>query len=196
MAEQTLSIPQLIAVGLIGFFLIRWLFFSPSSNAGNRNAQASGARQTAARRVDPQQVEQVAQMFPQASRRDIQWDLQRNGGSVAATVERVLSGRLEMAPPSFQPLNLTPSPVAIATTTSRTSTPHKAKYPDLITRYNLGSRVKATEAAASSTSPAPASKQGWSQNKTERQSLMQQRKEEMILAARRKMEDKDKQKAP
>ena len=31
-------------------------------------------------------------MFPQVSRREIIWDLQRNGGSVAATSERILSG--------------------------------------------------------------------------------------------------------
>lgn len=32
-------------------------------------------------------------MFPQVGRREIQWDLQRNGGSPAATTERILSGR-------------------------------------------------------------------------------------------------------
>jgi coupling of ubiquitin conjugation to ER degradation protein 1 len=32
-------------------------------------------------------------MFPQIARRTIMWDLQRNGGSVAATTERILSGR-------------------------------------------------------------------------------------------------------
>jgi hypothetical protein len=31
-------------------------------------------------------------MFPQLNRRDIMWDLQRNGGSVAATTERILGG--------------------------------------------------------------------------------------------------------
>lgn len=30
-------------------------------------------------------------MFPQIGRREIIWDLQRNGGSVAATTERILS---------------------------------------------------------------------------------------------------------
>lgn len=39
------------------------------------------------------QVDQLQQMFPQLNRRDIQWDLQRNGGSVQATTERVLGGR-------------------------------------------------------------------------------------------------------
>jgi coupling of ubiquitin conjugation to ER degradation protein 1 len=32
-------------------------------------------------------------MFPQLSTRDIMWDLQRNGGNVAATTERILTGR-------------------------------------------------------------------------------------------------------
>lgn len=32
-------------------------------------------------------------MFPQVGRREIMWDLQRNGGSVAATTERILGGR-------------------------------------------------------------------------------------------------------
>ena len=35
----------------------------------------------------------MQQMFPQVARRSIMWDLQRNGGSVAATTERILSGR-------------------------------------------------------------------------------------------------------
>lgn len=43
--------------------------------------------------MNPEQIEQVAQMFPQLSRREIMWDLQRNGGSVAATTERILTGR-------------------------------------------------------------------------------------------------------
>jgi len=34
-------------------------------------------------------------MFPQVGRREVLWDLQRNGGSVAATSERILSGGLE-----------------------------------------------------------------------------------------------------
>jgi len=47
--------------------------------------------------VPLEKVETVAAMFPQLSRRDIEWDLQRNGGSVQATTERVLrDGRLSL----------------------------------------------------------------------------------------------------
>lgn len=38
-------------------------------------------------------IERIQQMFPQVPRRSIMWDLQRNGGNVVATTERVLSGR-------------------------------------------------------------------------------------------------------
>lgn len=34
-------------------------------------------------------------------------------------------------------------------------------------------------------------KGGWSQNKTERQALLKKRREDMILEARRKLEEKD-----
>jgi coupling of ubiquitin conjugation to ER degradation protein 1 len=149
------------------------------------------------------------------------WDLQRNGGNIAATTERILSGRgLEevschitaedlcsiatdatantvQPPQTFRP----PMPPAAASSSSqngagtRTETP-KPSQPDLIARYNLGAKLAATngeDKEASPASPSPGGSPGgkaWSQNKTERQSLMQQRREEMILAARRKMEAK------
>lgn len=92
MAEQTLNIPQLLAVILVGFLAVRWYFYSSTSSTtpGNRRPQDS---RNGGRRADPRQVEQIAQMFPQAGRREIQWDLQRNGGSMAATTERLISGR-------------------------------------------------------------------------------------------------------
>jgi coupling of ubiquitin conjugation to ER degradation protein 1 len=45
------------------------------------------------RAIDPRQVEAVAQMFPSFSRRDIMWDLNRNGGNIQMTIERLLGGR-------------------------------------------------------------------------------------------------------
>lgn len=94
MAEQTLNIPQLLAVILVGFVIIRWFFYSSSSNSNsNSNDPRPQDSRNAGRRADPRHVDQIAQMFPQIGRREIQWDLQRNGGSPAATTERILSGR-------------------------------------------------------------------------------------------------------
>jgi coupling of ubiquitin conjugation to ER degradation protein 1 len=64
----------------------------------------------------------------------------------------------------------------------------KPTYPDLITRYNLTARVSSGEDAEIASSGAR--RHGWSQNKNERQALLQKRREEMILAARRKMQEK------
>ena len=81
MADQTLSVPSLVFVSLLAVFAIRYFFFSSRTPAGPSRS----------RQIDPALIDQVAAMFPQADRRSIQWDLQRNGGSVAATTERILT---------------------------------------------------------------------------------------------------------
>src|SRR2546430_8055061 len=96
-------------------------------------------------------------------------------------------------PQSYQPV-LPPS----ASSGSVAPVTQKSAHPDLITRYNLASEVaspsvdkglEGTSGASGLTSNPP--KQAWSQNKTERHALLQKRRDEMILAARRKMEEKD-----
>ncbi|KAF2455094.1 hypothetical protein BDY21DRAFT_290299 [Lineolata rhizophorae] len=209
MSEQTLNIPQLLAVALIGFFALRWLF-SASSSGGDRNnngggvggrggvASRRGGAGGGAFRVDPAHVDQIQQMFPQLDRRDIMWDLQRNGGNIAATTERVLSGRgLEAPPPSFQPAQPAPAPRSRPAQPSTSRSPPPPVHPDLITRYNLAAKIR-EQGAASGSMPAAAEAEfgaaqrlGWSTNKDERQALLRKRREDMILAARRKMEEKD-----
>jgi coupling of ubiquitin conjugation to ER degradation protein 1 len=88
-SDQTINIPQLVIILLLGTLAIRYFFFSSNSNPGaaQNRSTASNIR---AREAD---VERIQQMFPQISRRSIMWDLQRNGGNVVATTERILSGR-------------------------------------------------------------------------------------------------------
>ncbi|PVH85996.1 hypothetical protein DL98DRAFT_511077 [Cadophora sp. DSE1049] len=192
MADQTINLPQLVLILLLGGLAIRFFFFS-STSSGSQSRNSNSASNVRAREAD---VERIQQMFPQVSRRSIMWDLQRNGGNVVATTERILSGRgLEVPPQSFQP----PLPVPASSATS-TATPAQAKplQPDLITRYNLKAKL-AEEASKSEASveeevstPTGTQKQGhaWSANKGERQALLQRRREEMIMAARKKMEAK------
>lgn len=75
----------------------------------------------------------------------------------------------------------------------------KPLQPDLITRYNLksklaeeSSRAELSQSLEEEMTPAGKQKPGqaWSSNKAERQALLQKRRDEMILAARRKMEAK------
>ncbi|KAE8450574.1 hypothetical protein EG329_006305 [Mollisiaceae sp. DMI_Dod_QoI] len=192
MEEQTISLPQLLILILLAGLAIRYFFFS-SSPTSSQTRSATSANNIRAREAD---VERIQQMFPQVSRRNIMWDLQRNGGNVVATTERILSGRgLEVPPQSFQP----PLPVAASSSvTSTASTPAQAKpsQPDLITRYNLKAKLAEEESRREnpeSVEEEPEKQrqgQAWSQNKGERQALLQKRREEMILAARRKMEAK------
>ena len=86
--------------------------------------------------------------------------------------------------------------------TPGTQTPRPADrpaQPDLITRYNLKDKISAPAIDSASSSGAEtggsgsgSGKQGkgWSTNRDERQSLLQKRRDQMILEARRKMEAK------
>lgn len=97
--EATISLPSLAFVAVLGFIIYR--YFASSSRS---TTESSG--RVAGQRFTPAQVEQITAMFPQLNRRDIMWDLQRNGGSVAATTERILGGG-GLSPVFSHPLNLT-----------------------------------------------------------------------------------------
>ncbi|RHZ46190.1 CUE domain-containing protein [Aspergillus thermomutatus] len=188
--EPSLNIPSLLTLAVVSFFVIRWFLKRDGSpDAGGSRIRGRGNI------VDPAQVEQIAQMFPQLSTREIMWDLQRNGGNVAATTERILSGRgLDMPPPSFQPaiaLPTTTAAAAAAQPSSASGASLKSDGQDLISRYNLSSRINGADATSEQSSQISTS--GWSQNKEERQRLLQKRRDDMILAARKKMEQKQRQ---
>jgi coupling of ubiquitin conjugation to ER degradation protein 1 len=103
--EPSLNIPSLLTLAVVSFFVIRWFLKRDGGpDAGGPRARGRGNI------VDPAQVEQIAQMFPQLSTREIMWDLQRNGGNVAATTERILSGRgLDMVRTGDSPICLSPA---------------------------------------------------------------------------------------
>lgn len=87
-STQTLNIPSLLLVLVLLFLTVRYFFFAPSS----RRQQPAGSLRHGGG-PDPAQVDLIESMFPQFSRREIIWDLQRNGGSMPATTERILAGR-------------------------------------------------------------------------------------------------------
>ena len=62
----------------------------------------------------------------------------------------------------------------------------------MISRYNLNSRATGDNLADVPEQPATAAaSRGWSQSKEERQRMLQKRRDDMILAARKKMVQKD-----
>lgn len=92
---------------------------------------------------------------------------------------------LSQAPPSFQPV--IPVSTNAASTAAIASVIPKAAEPDLITRYNLQSRISSKGKEKEEPSPPT----GWAPSKEKRQEILQRRRNEMILAARRKMQEKD-----
>jgi len=186
-ASLKLNVPQLAILLIVGILAVRWIF----SSSGNSTAtQGNGRPMARGFRVDPRHVDAVAQMFPQLSRRDIMWDLHRNGGNIQMTIERLLAGRsLETPPQSFQPILPPPPTPPPSSRPSQSSTSAKSPPgPNLIQRYNLESKVSVPETSEASEN---SMKPGWSNSKSERQNLLQKRREEMILQARRKMMDKE-----
>ncbi|KAH7149952.1 hypothetical protein B0J13DRAFT_660728 [Dactylonectria estremocensis] len=172
MSNEQISLPYFVAILVIFGLIIRYLFFGgPSPQQPSRSPEAFLRSREIA-------VGRIQQMFPQAERRSILWDLQRNGGNIQNTTERILAGRLDTPPPP-------PGGSANAATAALPRQPDKPAQPDLITRYNLSGKV-GTEATAEDDKKGKA----WSSNREERHASLQRRRDEMILAARRKMEAK------
>lgn len=90
MSDDQMSTPYFVVILVILGFIIRYLFF----NAGATASQAPRSPE-AIMRARELAVERIQQMFPQAERRSILWDLQRNGMNIQSTTERILAGRLE-----------------------------------------------------------------------------------------------------
>ncbi|KAL2754290.1 hypothetical protein ACRALDRAFT_1081388 [Sodiomyces alcalophilus JCM 7366] len=182
-ASQQISLPYLFVLVVLAGAILRFLFFSSNPSPPPRNNPLNVLRSREAA------VEHIQQMFPQADRRAILWDLQRNGGSVQATTERILAGRLETPPVTFQP----PPPLggnnsrATPTSTAAAKQSGKPSQPDLITRYKLHDKLKGAD---SSEGDEDRKGKGWSADRDERQASLRRRRDEMILQARKRMEDK------
>ncbi|KAK1831369.1 CUE domain-containing protein [Podospora conica] len=199
MADEQVSPTTLLILAVLTGLLVRYVFFSKPGTATGTGQRLSPAQAAQAARLRELTAERVMQMFPHVDRRTALWELQRTGGNLAVTTERILAGRMETPPVTFQP----PPPPAGTPGSSpvqghgETKPAKGPSQPDLITRYKLQDKIAAAAAAGEageSTGSAPTAstpgKKAWSANKEERQSLLQRRRDEMILEARRKMEAK------
>ncbi|KAI5366277.1 Putative ubiquitin system component CUE [Septoria linicola] len=189
--QNSINIPQIVAVVVVGFLAIRWYMSKPATPGNSSGSSGSSSRN----RIDPAKVDAVSAVFPQLDRRSIAWDLQRNGGNVEATTARVLDGRgLDNPPPTFQPR--LPTPTLVPTTTTASGRQNVAvSQQDLISRYGLQGRLessgKGKEPVLSEEQERQRRKSAWSSDKAQRAETLKRRREEMILAARRKMAEKD-----
>ncbi|KAL1879365.1 hypothetical protein VTK73DRAFT_7096 [Phialemonium thermophilum] len=198
MANEQINVPSLVVILVLSGLIIRYLFFSSPPTAPPQQQRRQPSSAIAMLRSREAAYERIQQMFPQVDRRAVLWDLQRTGGNIAATTERILAGRLETPPATFQPPPPPRNPDAPAASTAQAPQPQTSKptEPDLITRYNLKDKLNsppeedASGDAARSGSGNGKAPKGWSSSREERQSLLQKRRDQMILEARRKMEAK------
>ncbi|KAM0458192.1 hypothetical protein ACHAPV_001568 [Trichoderma viride] len=184
MSDEQISLPFFAIVLIVSGLIVRYLFFSGPSP--ERPPVRTAEQMLRSREVA---VQRIQQMFPQVERRSILWDLQRNGGNIQSTTERILAGRLETPPMTFQPPPLRTQSPPTGSSGPAAKQPEKPSQPDLITRYNLRDKV-ADSAATEEEEGAQKDGKAWSSNREERQSALQRRRDEMILVARRKMEAK------
>ncbi|KAK9369191.1 hypothetical protein V1509DRAFT_609181 [Lipomyces kononenkoae] len=191
-----------IACIVIGFLLIRWFVIpsasppSSSSTTGTPTSSSQTATEVNAgyrrrRPVTQAMIEVVQSIAPALTVEQIRYDLERTG-SVELTIDRILAEGGLPLPPNAQPAapqQPQPSPSAAA----------KGLYPDLITRYQLQTKLHAdidlgqhAGIIPGNTSTVAMKKAKWSQSKEERQEILRQQRENMILRARRKLEEDDK----
>ncbi|KAI1342337.1 hypothetical protein F5Y15DRAFT_300044 [Xylariaceae sp. FL0016] len=179
MADEQVSLTSLILIVVLGGLIIRYLFFPSQTTAQSRPRDAQSAS-----RAREQAVERIQQMFPQVDRRTILWDLQRNGGNISATTDRILAGRMEAPPVTFQPprppTNLSPS------ASQQTKVTAKPAEMNLLQRYNLQDKVDQSETSENATGKG----KNWKQNAQDRQKYLQQQRTNVIIEARKKMQAK------
>ncbi|PUU76201.1 hypothetical protein B9Z19DRAFT_1102516 [Tuber borchii] len=195
--SDNLGLPQVAACLLVGYFVFRWFFKSsdPSSVSPTRSPVVDQ------RRLQEQSL-LLTGMFPQVSMAAAQAELIRNGGNIEIATEKILAagGLPEPPAPVAAPLDSSAARTTLAATINRTaahntsgaSSSRVGGYQDLITRYNLHGRLHEGDASSSST----LSGKGKSpQTRSDRQLAHQNKRDEMILAARRRMEEMDRKQA-
>ncbi|CEJ84660.1 hypothetical protein VHEMI03542 [[Torrubiella] hemipterigena] len=179
MADDQVPVTYFLAIIVLAIFAFRYFLSSPAATTEQQIAAARRG-QAANTRARELAALQIQQMLPQADTRTIMWNLQRQGGDSTRVIDLILAGRLEAPPITFQPVLQSTQ----QSTPAASRQPGKPSQPDLITRYNLKDKLESETDAA-----APKGK-AWSSSREEREASLQRRRDEMVLAARKKMEAK------
>jgi len=175
-------------------FVFKWAT-SGGDSSGNRSAvSALGFRP---KNVTQQMLDQVHSMFPDIPPDNIRYDLLRTG-SIEVTTNKILErGYLEAPPATYYtiyPRAETPAaPAAPASARSNASASSSSALPkaseSLISRYNLQNRVDSfvSDVPETPQNGANDGKAEWQDTAQKREATLQERKAQMILAARQRM---------
>ncbi|WWD16755.1 hypothetical protein CI109_101187 [Kwoniella shandongensis] len=203
-------LPTLIIIGVIYLF-VRWLTGSKTGDTANGGV---------IRGVTPAMVETVHSAFPHVPVPNIIYHLSRTRSAQATSEEILERGGLQAPPPTFNipasllPPSTAPIPAITAATAGGNGKSTPAKTQSLIDRYNLSSRVpsrKGKEKDVSELGVAPHAssdegasagaggvvaeteaqkKSNWEDSREKRELGLKERKERMILEARRRLLEK------
>ncbi|SPO22147.1 uncharacterized protein UTRI_02153_B [Ustilago trichophora] len=197
------SLGALLAIVIL-WSILRFAFGGGNNNSSNVGQHAPAINTARTRQVPQHMVDSVKTLFPHIPDASIRYDLQRSG-SIEATCERILNeGGLPSPPAGFFGTAEPSTPSNAATvraqnairahhaaasgSASAISTPSKS--PNLISRFGLQTRI-ADDLPSTPTSNTSISSQGspssWATTPEERARLLKDRKEQMILEARRKL---------
>ncbi|KAJ1652927.1 hypothetical protein IWQ61_006845 [Dispira simplex] len=190
----------LVVSAVILYFIFRWLLGDNGGDADGQNSNATTGRY----RVQPTMVERVQAMFPHIPEAAIRADLARTG-SIETTCDNILrQGSLPLPPgaqasrtsssntsshtagqSSAQRRNPNHLEQSIGVASSSSTAPGGSTSDSLIKRFNLGTKLDQTV-------PDQQVYQ-WETDASSRQEQLRRRKELMILQARRKLLEREKQ---
>ncbi|KAG8891338.1 hypothetical protein FRC01_014757 [Tulasnella sp. 417] len=141
-------------------------------------------------------VTQVQTMFPDQPYDNIHYDLLKSG-SVEMTCNKILEQGFLPPPPqvyfTLYPTQAPPTPAAPQPTSlpsSQASSSNATPKPSLIDRYGLKERVETDSSSAPTPPPT-----GWETTTEKREASLRERKAAMVLAARQKLLEKERQAA-
>ncbi|GAA5985089.1 hypothetical protein JCM11641_006354 [Rhodosporidiobolus odoratus] len=152
------------------------------------------------RQITQEQIDQLTSVFPHVTERAARWELERNGASVERAVERALrEGGLPEPPASYlSPTSTGPiaaaagaaTPIPANPAASSSSSTSRGPPPSLIQRMGLQSRAAMEEKGKGKAREETGDKVGWSPDSRERERRLRERKEKLVLEARRKLLEK------
>lgn len=170
---------------IIAFVVLRWLISpiphsvagefnlpEPSENEAAQRDHGNGSRRGNSREIRDSMVEVVQSIGPQLSASQIRYSLQQTG-SVEATVEEFMENGTLPYPPGETPQ---------APEEHQHNVKPEGETKSLLEKYSI-------DGNANNTASEDEVAGKWGKDENERVTLLQKRKEDMILRARRRMKD-------
>lgn len=171
---------------VVAFVFLRWLISpipqsvpeefnipDPQSRSHRNQPSAPRTRNRTSREINPSMIEVVRAIAPHLTTSQVRYSLERTG-SVEATVEEYMENQSLPFPPGE-------SPIDHGADGDAHNVAPLGETKNLIEKYGLDLNGNHDQEILETTGK-------WGKDKNERQQLLQKRREEMILKARRRME--------